>query len=357
MEYLIFGVNLLWPLVMQFFFHKTITTGEMFITVGLVLVLGLSSWMIGNHLDKLDVQIISGEVTGKKTVKVSCSHTYDCYCYDSCSGSGSSRSCTRVCQTCYEHSHHFHWDVYTSIGEFEIDRIDRQGEDEPPRWTQVKMNDPVARRVSFVNYIKVAPDSLFNNLKNVDALPYVAQIPEYPVGIYDYYRIDRAIQVGINIPDLKAYSVEIENSLRTLGAAKQVNYVMVFVPGNYTQAFAETLKVKWLGGKKNDVIVVAAFDKYPASPKWVQVVSWTDNNLYKVVLRDRLAAHPVWTPRSVVQIMNEETKAGFKRKSWEDFKDLENEYRPSAMVVWVTFVLMLLCNIGLTWFFHKNETV
>lgn len=173
MEYFIFGFNLLWPLLMQFFFAKTIATGEMFATIGLVLVLGFSSWAIGNHLDKLDTEIISGQVEGKKQVKVSCSHSYKCHCYTTCSG-GKTRTCTQHCSTCYDHPYDFDWDVYTTIGEFEINRVDRQGTTEPPRWTQIKVADPVAREHSYVNYIKVAPDSLFNNLKNVNALPYVA---------------------------------------------------------------------------------------------------------------------------------------------------------------------------------------
>lgn len=356
--YVIFIFNLLWPLAMQVFFHQTITLRELALTIALTMCMGAISWGIGTSLDKYDVEVVSGQVVSKLKEEVSCGHSYECFCYDSCStDSNGNQSCTRICQTCYEHDNDYDWDVKSTIGNFTIDRIDRQGVDEPPRWTAVRANDPVADTRKFINYVKIAPNSLFNNLKNVQALPYVAQIPEYPADIYDYYRINRALTSGIAIPDLAMYSSQIEMTLRTLGAQKQVNYILVFVPATYSQAYAETLKVKWLGGKKNDVIVIAAFDKYPTTPVWVQVVSWTDSQLFKVKLRDRLKELPVWTPTEVLKVMKEETVAGFNRKQFSDFKNLEKQYRPSTTVIWVTFFLMLLCNIGLTWFFHKNETV
>lgn len=89
-----------------------------------------------------DVELLNGYVTGKERDVVSCSHSYECMCYytESCSGSGTSRSCTRTrhCSTCYEHSYDVDWDVHTTVGNLTIDRIDRQGLDQPPRWTAVQ---------------------------------------------------------------------------------------------------------------------------------------------------------------------------------------------------------------------------
>lgn len=111
-----------------------------------------------------DIEAWNGVVTGKQKVAVPCSHTYSCNCHEVCSGSGKDRSCRTECDTCYEHhsflrtipGNDYDWRVYTSNGEVvEIDRVDRQGVREPPRFTAVRMGEPTTLAHTYTNYMLV----------------------------------------------------------------------------------------------------------------------------------------------------------------------------------------------------------
>ena len=224
-----------------------------------------------------DVEILNGYVTGKERDKVSCSHSYECMCYytESCSGTGSSRSCTRTrhCSTCYEHSYDVDWDVHTTVGNLTIDRIDRQGLKEPPRWAQVQVGEPAAREHSYMNYVLGNRDSLFSKSDQQFAEKYQKDIPAYP-RVYDYYRVSRVLNVsGLDVP-VDYWNDYLNNTLKTLGAARQVNIVWVITSGQPVEYF-QGLVYAWSGGKKNDVIVVTDITK-DMKINWGKSTSFAD---------------------------------------------------------------------------------
>jgi hypothetical protein len=144
-----------------------------------------------------DVEVWNGQVTGKYSEKVSCSHSYSCNCYRSCSGSGKNRSCSTICQTCYEHSYDVSWRVESNIGTYTISRIDRRGLSKPPRWDRVKIGEPVSDTHTYTNYIKGSPDSLFHKKKLLKK--YQKDLPKYQSKVYDYYRLNRLVNLGVNV--------------------------------------------------------------------------------------------------------------------------------------------------------------
>ncbi|WPJ72092.1 hypothetical protein DEEACLCL_00075 [Salmonella phage CRW-SP2] len=229
-----------------------------------------------------DSEILNGYITGKSRDKVSCSHSYECMCYytTSCSGSGSNRSCTRTrhCSTCYEHSYDVDWDVKTTVGDFSIDRIDRQGVKEPPRWAQVQIGEPAAQPHDYMNYVKGNKDSLFSKSDQQFAEKFKDHIPAYP-RIYDYYRVSRVLNMtGMDLP-VDYWNDYLNNTLKTLGAAKQVNIVWVVTSGQPVEYF-QGLIYAWDGGKKNDVIVVTDITK-DMKINWGKSTSFVDgmNNM------------------------------------------------------------------------------
>ena len=113
----------------------TITLKEFLLQMTLqIVVAGISVAVIYNR-NTWDRETFNGTVVSKEKDRVSCEHSYDCFCYESCSGSGENQTCHQVCQTCYEHSYDYSWRVHSDIGSLTISRIDRQGVNEPPRWT------------------------------------------------------------------------------------------------------------------------------------------------------------------------------------------------------------------------------
>lgn len=286
MIYLLFII----PLALAFVFvvihrkdHDTKSTVYTTLIVGLVSILVQTALYVGLTLgSSSDTEIINGYVLKKDREEVSCSHSYDCNCYysTSCSGSGTSRSCTRTrhCSTCYEHSYDVDWDVSTTVGNLTIDRIDRRGMGEPPRWAQVQIGEPAAREHSYSNYVLGNKDSLFSKSDQQFAERFKDKIPKYP-SVYDYYRVGRVLNVsGLSLPT-NYWNDYLNGTLRTLGAAKQVNIVWVITSGQPIEYF-QGLVYAWDGGKKNDVIVVTDITK-DNKINWGKSTSFVDgmNNM------------------------------------------------------------------------------
>lgn len=335
---------LLWPFAAKLIWKHEITVLEMLGNLAVGVVIVLIGWYAGKYVQAMDVQVLNGQVQGKYSERVSCSHSYSCNCVESCSGSGQNRSCSTTCQTCYDHPYDVDWNLKTSVGELEINRVDRQGTVEPPRYTKAAAGDPVAKTEAYLNYIKAAPSSLFNSLSDKTALSlYGDKVPEYPREVYDYHYLDRVLSVGVPVPELPAWNLELANRLRTLGVAKEVNTVVLFTKEANPQ-FATAVHAKWLGGKKNDVIVVVGTPKFPEIA-WVRVLSWTDREVFKVQLRDALFDLKTVDRNTLLGTVTTHIEKGFKRRPMADFAYLDEEVEPPGWLLAVLFVVSAAVSI------------
>lgn len=353
-------VIILWAAAAHYLFPQRITFQESLIKGAITSVLGMCFLFAMYYKDMGDTAIVNGYVTGKERVRVSCSHSYSCNCYTTCSGSGQNRTCTRRCSTCYEHSHDVDWRVYTTVGNLEIARVNRQGTKEPKRWTDVVINEPAASYDSYINYIKASPGSLFSmNQMESDKTKYGNLIPTYPK-IFDYYRVNRVLQMGVNYPEAAVLNSALNDALRHLGAKKQVNIVVVFANTNDPK-YRFALERAWVGGKKNDVIVVIGMEKN-ATLLWTDVITFgknSGNEYLAVVLRDEIRdlakrqqlSHAPLLADSIVSTIT----AHFKRKQMEDFKYLQEDYSPSIGSIWGFIIFQLVLLTGMTIFFYNYE--
>ena len=202
---------LLTPYIAKLIWKHDVTLRDLGISAALGIAATAIVYACGMVSQTADTEIINGEVVSKDSQHVSCSHSYDCNCRmvrvpQTCSGTGKNRTCTgggteRKCDTCYEHSFDVDWMVRSNIGSFGISRVDRQGLMTPPRWAQVANGDPVSKTHMFTNYVKAVPESLFHAHAELNG-KFDAMIPAYPSDIYDPYKINRAISVGVPVPDL-----------------------------------------------------------------------------------------------------------------------------------------------------------
>lgn len=129
-----------------------------------------------------------------------------------------------------------------------------------------------------MNYILGNKDSLFSKADQQFALKFKDSIPKYP-RVYDYYRVSRVLNVsGLGLPT-DYWNEYLNNTLKTLGAEKQVNIVWVITSGQPIEYF-QGLVYAWSGGKKNDVIVVTDINK-DMSINWGKSTSFADgmNNM------------------------------------------------------------------------------
>lgn len=329
--------------------HATITWLEMSGMIAIPIALIAIVWSASTYSATADVEHLNGQVVSKEQDRVSCSHSYQCRCRTVPSGSGKYRSTRRVCDTCYRHSHDYNWNVHTTAGDFTIARVDSQGRYEPDRWSIVKAGDPATFPHTYTNYVKGAPESLFNHA--LAEGKFKDKLPEYPE-FYDYQYSDRVIAAGAKVPNLKEWNHELAMALRTLGASKQANIVIVMT--SHDPKFADALRSEWIGGKKNDVVVVIGVNQYPRI-EWVKVFSWSKFDIINVATRSDLLASKVLSPQQTIGIIAKSIEKNYVRRPMEEFKYLEDEIEPSMWVMVLALLLGLGASIGLGYVFHRND--
>lgn len=334
---------------------RNITWQEFLAQVGLQAIVAGASVGIMYWADTTDTEVWSGVVTSKAREIVSCSHSYSCNCRTVCSSSGKSTSCSTVCDTCYEHSYDVSWAYYTTDdGRGTISRVDRQGLSQPARWTQVQIGEPSASTHTFTNYIKAAPDTLFRSQGLVEQ--YLKLLPNYPGQVYDYYKLNRLVTVGVSVPNINVWNNALQQLNAQLGSKKQVNMVVVLVKGQPREYFG-ALQQHWLGGKKNDAVLVVDIDTNGAID-WVEVMAWTDHPEFKIKLRDAtadLSKLDLNNPNQLLNIFSSYVDSFYVRKHMKDFQYLTSSITPTTTEWIVSIIIGILSSVGLGVFFYKND--
>lgn len=341
---------LIWPFIAKMIWSKKITWVEMGANISIVVLVVSALYGIARFSSTSDTEIWNGEVTGKEKLRVSCSHSYPCHCRQVSCGKNCS---TMECDTCYLHAYDIDWRVYTNIGDFNISRLSLQGLEEPPRWSIVKKGQPVADARTFSNYIKAAPGSLFHFQAKELKQKFANLIPQYPNNVYDYQYDDRVLAMGVNVPDLKQWNNELPLILRELGPKKQANVIVLFV-NTSDENYYEALKAAWLGGKKNDIVVIFGTPEYPKI-SWVKVMSWTDKELFKVQLQDDLYNLKTVDRTKVISLIEKHTMESFVRKPMRDFKYLMDSYQPPVWALITIALIGVFGSIGLSIWFYKED--
>ncbi len=320
--------------------------------VCMMLGLGAAYWQ-----STTDHELWNGRITGKSRDRVSCRHSYQCNCRQVCSGSGKSESCTTVCDTCYEHSYDIAWNIQASTGEsLEIDGVSRQGLVMPPRWGAAFIGEPWSSSHSFTNYILANPDSVLLGGKG-DLERFHDLLPTYPVNVFDYYRATHVINAGgVPVADWPSWVWLMNEINGDLGVQKQVNITLLFVKTGdpkYTLA----LKDKWLGGKKNDVIIViGSLDGNKI--EFADVVSWSPAELFKVTLKDNITALGFLSRRdAIADTIRAEIGGKFERMHMKDYHYLVRSYQPSSGVMLFLVLFGFAASIGLgIWCVGNGQT-
>lgn len=334
---------------------KRITLAKFGLQMGVQLLACAALAALSYHTNTGDTETVSGWVTGKTTEHVHCRHSYDCNCYTTChTSSKGNTTCHEHCSTCYEHRFDVHWDVQSTLENYSIDTVDRQGLQEPPRWTATKVGEPVADKHSYTNYIKGNPDTLFR--RDGDYVRFKDTLPAYPQRLYDYWHIDRVVTVGGAVADAAALNAELAVANANLGARKQVNIILVLVKGQPKEWFY-ALQQAWLGGKKNDFIVVMGLGDDGQSILWVDTMAWAKDDIVKVTVRDDLLAMNPWTGTTgdPIAIIAKDVDQYYVRKPMAEFKYLEDAVKPSMTAWVVTLILSLLIAAGMGVFVYEND--
>lgn len=328
--------------VAKIWFHAEINWQELAIgfVVNILLIIAIHQLSIKYVMH--DVEIWNGQVTGKARVEVSCDHSYSCACTTESDGSES-------CSVCYEHPNDYDWMVYSTAGEIEVNRVDRQGEDQPPRWTKFQKEQPISIPHSFDNYVKAVPESVINAGPMTEEEQ--AGYPAYPQ-VYDLQYVNRVIAM----PDQKWWNDTLAETLKTLGPMKQVNVVIVLVRTPQPLSYADQLTRAWLNGKKNDVIIVIGTQGDTTKIEWTRVIGWSKLPLFNIQLADAITQiGELNNKQQIHDAIVTQIKTNFVRTPMSDYDYLTSEIAPPTWALILGFFLSIIVSVCCSWYFYHND--
>lgn len=347
-------IPVLWLLFAKITLHHKFTWKEAGVQSALTFVIAmvLSLLVVGStNLGAMDTELINGQVVDKYNQRVSCSHSYECNCTYSTDSNGNR---TKSCQTCYKHPFDVNWIVESTVGKITIPRVNSQGTREPPRFTEVELNEPVTRSSRYMNYVKANPDSIFNDSQYMALMEdYGFSLPNYPE-VHDIYRINRVLVTSPDIPRFifRQLNESISMDLRTLSSEKEVNVVVVITDESNPQ-YANALQYKWLGGNKNDIVIVMGITDYPTI-EWIDSFGWSESSRVFNEINDHyrnteLDVDTFSTDLSAI------IREHYERQSFSQYQYLMEELSPPLWLVILGFFINLMACISLGYYFIKHD--
>lgn len=304
-----------------------------------------------------DTELWNGRIASTPTFGSNCCHSYKCNCRQECTESGNNkqRTCKEVCSTCYEHAGDTTYAAVTSNGE-EVFRSGcwGPGQGPPTAWSRIRIGEPTVVEHRFTNYIKADPSGLVAESRE----GFEPALLDYPrvVG----WRARRILLQGVTLDPVELARLEsaLDELNADLGAAKQVN-VIVVVAAQASPDYFDALAHHWLGGKKNDVVLVIGAPAFPALA-WARVMAWNKASGGEDELKGGIAARVLALGRfdgdAVLGILRDEVSRNYQRRSFTEFEYLLARARPPVWAVITLFVVGLALSSILHYFFWRNRS-
>lgn len=353
------NTTLLWlmaiPIVgaaLVYFFNRNSSLGPWLAPIAFVpgAILIAITFAISYGSATQDTEVWSGQVVSKDRKHGTYEESYDCNCRSVTKrrSDGSTYS-DRECDTCYRTHYTVKWTCDTTIGDFTIDSLDRTSRSvynapDPQRYTSIQKGDPVSKTNSYTNYVQAVPNSLFAAVDGSTKQHFASILPAYPINVYDLYRIDRFLTPGFSFADAPQWNHDIGLALRELGPTKQVNLIVV-IAKTADRQYVAALREHWEGANKNDVVlVIGSLDGQKI--EFVDVLSWTKNELFKIQLIDSVRELGIIERTRVMALAQNQIAKNFERRRMREFEYLSGEIDPSSTALTVLIVLLLVGYLG-----------
>lgn len=209
---------------------------------------------------------------------------------------------------------------------------------------------PTAIEHSFINYIKASPNTIWRRSGQGDKFKVL--IPNYP-RVENKFECNRVLPMGLNIPDIREWAKELSAINGRLGSKKQVNIILVVV-NTSDSSYLYNLEQKWLGGKKNDLVIIIGATNYPHID-WVRIMSWSKSEQLKVEIRDAISVLSLEKRTEILKTIESMVDQKFVRRPMADFKYLMASWQPTPWVTMLIFLLGVGITTALTIYFISND--
>lgn len=347
-------IPLIWLFTAKYLFRRSFNWKELGVSMLIVAALTFGTIEAGKYGKTMDYEVWNGQVISKTRDNSQYEESYDCNCRSTKNGES--------CDTCYRTHYTVDWTAKTTVGGVEFDSEDSLSssvwdDPDPAPYVACHKGEPASIEHEFTNYVKAVPESLFHD--NDTNLLYLNQVPAYPQ-VFNFYHINRVINMaGIDNGTVQAINSGLNNALRTLGWQKQVNIIVILTPIN-DPSYKYSVERKWLGGKKNDVIIYLGINKNKQI-LWADTSTWamnSGNELFQITMRDGLTkmgnAGPLDANKFVTYVTGTISKL-FDRPQMKSYEYLKDEISPPTWVVILAIILAFGSSIGCTIVFNKYE--
>lgn len=349
-----------WIIIAKIFFKHEFTLQEMALQFGVTAIAIMGIVFAGFSSQTSDTMMVNGIVTNMNPVKRTCSQYWsdyaDSFCTnqhtrtvrngESCSTIDGKRRCTPKYKTQYKsvYSWERRYFIVSTLGEYEVRRVDNQGVKTPPRFESANVGDPVAATVTYTNYIKGAASTLFNQkLQEVVDVKY----PE----VYDLYHIDRVFYTDLPSPPfLNQWNRDLEKL--NAKVAKTGANVIINVTSK-SQVWAEQLSQSWDAHNINDVVIVIGVEGEKIA--WVDVRDWSADKMLGIIIRDLIMMLPRVDKDMINQIVDVTVSKHYKAQKMEDFKYLEDDITTPNWVLILVGLILVIITPATSWFLSANE--
>lgn len=222
-----------------------------------------------------------------------------------------------------------------------------------------KTKIPSSKKHHYVNYIKASHSVLkyYGQMKGYEE--HLATYPDVYEGLFGPFYLDRVIDKDSLVPAYWKTTVNNELCFHNsyLGPKKEVNILVYFT--NQDPSFMYALHEAWCGGKKNDVVIIIGMQHFPQI-EWVDVMSWTPHEAFKIKLRDKIQALTTMTDQdkfvqTVVNQIQAPGEDGFERLQMSSMEYLIADIDLPWWAYLVSPLVILLLYAPLLWWFFRND--
>lgn len=190
---------------------------------------------------------------------------------------------------------------------------------------------PVVQTKKWTNKILCCP-----TVFSFGPIPETAKVTPYPDN-YSHFSSGRLVGAT---GTLSLEKWDIMNA--AMNPQKKVNVIAAGFGPDSDEQVAEFQQAKWIGGKKNDLVIAFGGGKSMNKPSWVKVFGWTDGDLVKQELQTLILDKGI--SNEIIPDIQAEIIKDYTIKDWHKFDYLEIEI-PFNRWMWF-FGIMIVTTIA-----------
>lgn len=208
---------------------------------------------------------------------------------------------------------------------------------------------PWSDSISVINWIKASRQSVYHST----SLQAGIQVPVYPslTSVGGRIKLPRVLGDVVIPADWKApMEWNMDVLADQVGVSRQCNPILLLT--RQGPQFTESIQAGWLGGKKNDAIIILGVTEWP-TVEWVKVVSWSKDTMLEPQLRDQLEGTSLMDTTGLMQALHDGLTQHFDRTRMHDFEYLKGDIRIPAWIPLVCLGFVFLA--GMITYFANTD--